>query len=160
MIKLASPSKINWLRDQGYEIVFTNGCFDVLHIGHIRVLEECRQIAYNITNQSNALHPAIVVVGINSDESVKALKGPDRPFNPQYYRTEFLNSIEYVDRIVVFKETTVLPLIELIKPTVLVKGGSSDEIVGEEFVQSYGGQVIKTEPVPGLSTTSIMEKVS
>jgi D-glycero-beta-D-manno-heptose 1-phosphate adenylyltransferase len=136
-------------RSQGKKIVFTNGCFDLLHIGHVRYLAEARKLG------------DLLVVGVNSDASVKRLKGPQRPLQNENDRSEILASLKSVDHSVIFTEDTPENLIKAIKPDILVKGGdwSIDKIVGGTFVQSYGGQVCSLSFVEGKSTTRIIEKM-
>lgn len=134
------------LRNQ--KIVFTNGCFDLLHVGHVRYLQEARA-------QGNLL-----VVGVNSDASVKRLKGPSRPIQIENDRAEILAALACVDFVVIFDEDTPAQLIETVRPDVLVKGGDwrPDQIVGGPFVLSYGGQVKSLQFVDGKSTTKLIEK--
>jgi len=129
-------------------IVFTNGCFDLLHVGHIRYLKEAQGLG------------DLLVVGVNSDASVQRLKGPTRPIQKEEDRAEILSSLIYVDFVVLFTEDTPEKLIHLVKPNVLVKGGDwpPDSIVGGSFVQSYGGQVKSLQFINGKSTTSLIEK--
>jgi D-glycero-beta-D-manno-heptose 1-phosphate adenylyltransferase len=136
-------------RGQGKKIVFTNGCFDLLHIGHVRYLAEAQKLG------------DVLVVGVNSDASVKRLKGPQRPLQNENDRSEILASLKSVDYSVIFTEDTPENLIKAVKPDVLVKGGdwSIDKIVGGSFVQSYGGQVCSLSFVEGKSTTKIIEKM-
>lgn len=138
------------LRSQKKKIVFTNGCFDLLHVGHVRYLSEAKKLG------------DILIVGVNSDDSVKRLKGPSRPIQNQQDRAEILKSLKSVDETVIFTEDTPQNLIEQIKPDVLVKGGdwSVDQIVGGRFVQSYGGQVCSLTFIDGKSTTKIIEKAN
>lgn len=130
------------------KIVFTNGCFDLLHVGHIRYLKEARKLG------------DYLVVGVNSDASVKELKGPTRPIQNQDDRAEILAALEAVNATVIFTESTPERLIKNVKPDILVKGGdwTVDQIVGGHFVQSYGGQVMSLQFVEGRSTTKIIEK--
>lgn len=128
--------------------VFTNGCFDIIHKGHIHLLKYC----YNLN-----IKP--VIVGLNSDKSIKKLKGDNRPFMDEQNRISILESIKYIDYIVLFDDITVLPLIKKIKPNVLVKGGSTKLIVGKDYVENYGGVVMKTNIIPDISTTKIIEKM-
>jgi D-glycero-beta-D-manno-heptose 1-phosphate adenylyltransferase len=139
---------IDFYRSQNKKIVFTNGCFDLLHIGHVRYLEQAHSLA------------DVLIVGINSDASVQKLKGPTRPIQNQYDRSEILASLRAVQHTVIFDEDTPLELIKKIKPDVLVKGGDwkIPQIVGSDFVMSYGGQVQSLQFVDGKSTTSIIEK--
>ena len=113
------------------KIVFTNGCFDILHPGHIHILDQAKS------------YGDILIVGLNSDNSIKRLKGPSRPKVSQEDRLKILSSIKFVDYVVIFEEETPLKLIEKIKPNVLVKGGDYilEDIVGREFVENNGGQV-------------------
>jgi D-beta-D-heptose 7-phosphate kinase/D-beta-D-heptose 1-phosphate adenosyltransferase len=142
-------SKLTEGRGQGGKIVFTNGCFDLLHVGHVRYLAEARKLG------------ALLVVGVNSDQSVKKLKGPQRPLQNENDRAEILSNLKSVDHVVIFGEETPEILIKNIKPDILVKGGdwSIDKIVGGSFVQSYGGQVCSLSFVEGKSTTKIIEKM-
>ncbi len=131
------------------KVVFTNGCFDILHLGHIDYLEKARSLGDKL------------VVGLNSDASVSALKGPDRPVNKEYARARMLASLEFVDAVCVFGEDTPKELIENIGPNVLVKGGdyTIDTIVGADFVMKNGGEVKTIDLVDGYSTTGIIEKL-
>lgn len=135
-------------RSENKKIVFTNGCFDLLHIGHVTYLEEAKKLA------------DILIVGVNSDSSVKVLKGPTRPIQNEHDRSEILAALKAVNHTVIFSEDTPLNLIKQIKPDVLVKGGDwkIEQIVGSDFVMSYGGQVKSLNFVDGKSTTSIIEK--
>ena len=141
--------ELNWHRRQKETIVFTNGCFDVVHRGHIEFLRFCRQ------------QGRIVVVGLNSDTSVKTIKGPERPINNQYDRAAVLAALETVDYITVFDEPDPLALIQKIKPDVLVKGQDWKQkgVVGREFVESYGGKVVLAPLVEGKSSTATIEKM-
>jgi D-beta-D-heptose 7-phosphate kinase/D-beta-D-heptose 1-phosphate adenosyltransferase len=134
-------------RRTGQTIVFTNGVFDLLHMGHLRYLRQARQLG------------SCLVVAINSDPSARRLKGPRRPVIGQEERAEMLGALECVDCVTIFDEDTPKPLLELLKPDVLVKGGSTGEIVGREIVEKYGGRVRKLELVAGLSTTEIINRV-
>ena len=133
----------------GRRVVFTNGCFDLLHPGHIQSLEQAR-----------ALGDALIV-GINSDASVRELKGPGRPVIPEVERAEILASLECVDAVVIFNELTPREIISALLPDILVKGGDwpGDQIVGREEVEAAGGQVVSIPVVPGYSTTAILEKM-
>ena len=136
-------------RRGGRRIVFTNGCFDILHVGHIRYLKEAR-----------ALGDALVV-GLNSDASVKRIKGPDRPVQDEASRGEILASLACVDYVVLFDEETPEKLIKEVRPDVLVKGGdySVATVVGAPFVRAYGGVVKILSFSEGFSTSSIIEKL-
>ncbi len=137
------------LKRQGKIIVFTNGCFEILHIGHIRYLKKARSLG------------DILIVGLNSDISVKKIKGPKRPIIPQEQRGEVLASIRYVDYVVIFDEPDPYDLISLIKPHVLVKGGDwpVDKIIGKDIVESYGGKVLSIPYIEGSSTTEIINRI-
>jgi rfaE bifunctional protein nucleotidyltransferase chain/domain len=141
-----------WVDEQranGEQVVFTNGCFDILHLGHIDYLEKARALGDHL------------VVGLNSDASVCRLKGPDRPINKEYARGRMLAALAFVDAVCVFEEDTPKELIETINPHVLVKGGdySIETIVGAEFVMKHGGVVKTIDLVDGFSTTSMIEKI-
>jgi len=133
----------------GKTIVFTNGCFDILHPGHIASLIEASQ------------YGDYLIIGLNNDASVKSLKGKDRPVNNEIDRATVLAALSMVDAIVIFEEETPLDLIKLIKPHVLVKGGDYkiEEIAGAKEVIESGGQVIINPILPGYSTTSTIEKM-
>ncbi|WP_415063241.1 D-glycero-beta-D-manno-heptose 1-phosphate adenylyltransferase [Bdellovibrio sp.] len=135
-------------RKQGKKIVFTNGCFDLLHVGHVRYLQEARALG------------DLLVVGVNSDTSVKSLKGPSRPVQVEADRAEILAALGAVDFTVIFTEDTPENLIQKVRPDILVKGGDwkIDQIVGAPFVMSYGGQVMSLQFVDGKSTTKLIEK--
>jgi rfaE bifunctional protein nucleotidyltransferase chain/domain len=136
-------------REKGKKIVFTNGCFDIIHAGHVDYLEKAKSLG------------DFLVVGLNSDESVKRLKGPTRPVNPVEQRKKVLQALKPVDLVIVFEEDTPERLINEIKPDVLVKGGDwkIENIVGADFVMSYGGKVYTIDFVYDTSTTKIIEKV-
>jgi D-beta-D-heptose 7-phosphate kinase/D-beta-D-heptose 1-phosphate adenosyltransferase len=142
-------AELAWRRKQKQTIVFTNGCFDVIHRGHIEYLKFCRQ-------QGN-----IVVVGLNSDKSVKIIKGPDRPIHNQLDRAAVLAAFETIDYITIFDEPDPLKLIEKVRPDVLVKGRDWEKkgVVGAEFVKLYGGRVVLAPLVEGKSSTLIIEKI-
>lgn len=137
-------------RATGKRIVFTNGCFDLMHVGHTRYLQAAKALG------------DVLVVGVNSDASVRTLdKGPDRPIVPQAQRAEVLGALDCVDFVTIFDESNPLQLIAAVQPDVLVKGGDwgIDLIVGREIVEARGG-VVKTVPlVPGLSTTSLLQRI-
>lgn len=135
-------------RSERKKIVFTNGCFDLLHIGHITYLEEAKKLG------------DILIVGINTDDSVKKLKGPSRPIQNEKDRSAILAALKAVDHTVLFSEDTPLNLIKKVKPDVLVKGGDwkIEQIVGSDFVLANGGTVKSLNFVDGRSTTAIIEK--
>lgn len=139
-------SKVSKLRLKNKKVVFTNGCFDILHLGHQTYL-----------NQSKALGD-FLIVAINSDESVKSLKGDDRPINNQELRSKNLLNLDCVDEVVVFSEKTPLKLIEFLLPDVLTKGGdyNYENIVGSNIVEKNGGKVILLPYLKGYSTTTII----
>ncbi|MHC4641687.1 MAG: PfkB family carbohydrate kinase [Planctomycetota bacterium] len=141
--------ELGWHHRQKATIVFTNGCFDVVHRGHTEFLKFCKS------------QGEIVVVGLNSDSSVQAIKGPDRPINNQYDRAAVLAALETVDYITVFDEPDPLNLIKQVKPDVLVKGQDWAEkgVIGQEFVESYGGRLVLAPLVEGKSSTSTIEKI-
>ena len=136
-------------RAAGRKVAFTNGCFDILHAGHARYLKGARSMA------------DILVVGLNTDSSVKAIKGPDRPIVPERERAEVLASLASVDYVVLFSDSTPLRLIEAIRPDVLVKGAdwAAGDIVGGDVVKAGGGRVARVRLVKGRSTTNIIKRV-
>jgi len=137
------------LRGEGKLLVFTNGCFDLLHPGHVRYLAEAR-----------ALGDALVVA-LNSDRSVRVLKGEGRPILDEKERAEIIAALEAVDYVIVFDEETPRELVAELLPDVLVKGGdwAGDRIVGREEVEAAGGRVVSAPVVPGYSTTEILRKI-
>ena len=143
-------SQLEERRRQGHRIVFTNGCFDLMHIGHIRYLQAARNLG------------DVLVVGVNSDESVRALnKGTDRPIVPDAQRAEVLAALACVDYVVIFSEPDPGALIAALQPDILVKGGdwSVDRIVGRETVEARGGRVQTIPLVPGVSTTTLVQRI-
>jgi len=149
---LTRSAAVAWaerLRAEGRKIVFTNGVFDLLHPGHIRYLAEARA-------QGDAL-----VVALNSDRSVRAIKGPERPINSEQERAEILAALAAVDAVVVFDEDDPHAIISAIQPDVLVKGAdwAADRIIGRDTVESRGGKVIRIAFAPGFSTTSMIDKI-
>ncbi len=136
-------------RSKGKTIVFTNGCFDLLHVGHVRYLSEAKK------------RGDILVIGLNSDSSVRAIKGNKRPVISQNQRAEVLSALFFVDYISVFDEPDPLNLIMTIKPDILVKGADwpEDKIIGGDFVKSRGGKTERIPLVPMASTTGIIEKI-
>jgi rfaE bifunctional protein nucleotidyltransferase chain/domain len=140
---------LNNARKSGKKVVFTNGCFDLLHIGHLRYLEQAKS------------YGDILVIGLNSDQSVRKLKGDSRPIIVEESRREILLALKAVDFVFLFSEDTPLELIKEIKPDVLVKGGDwkPEQIVGYNFVKSYGGQIHSLMFVEGYSTSNIIKKI-
>ncbi len=137
------------VRGKGGRVVFTNGCFDVLHRGHEVYLTEARGLG------------DLLVVGLNDDASVRRLKGPGRPVNPAGVRAAALCALPCVDYVCVFQEDTPERLIRAIRPDALAKGGDYrvEEVVGGDFVRSYGGQVVTLTYVEGVSTTDILRRI-
>ena len=138
------------IRQSGKKIVFTNGCFDIIHVGHVRYLTTAKSFG------------DILIVGLNSDESVKMLKGENRPINNEKDRAEVLLGLKAVDYVVIFGERTAENLVSEIRPDVYVKGGdyTVDKIPEAKIVQSYGGRVELVQFVAGHSTTNILKKLS
>ncbi len=149
---LTRPDAAGWaarIRAAGQRLVFTNGVFDLLHPGHVRYLAEAR-----------ALGDALVVA-VNSDRSVRAIKGPSRPINPEADRAEVLSALSSVDAVVVFDEDDPRAIIAEIQPDVLVKGAdwAADRIIGRDVVEARGGRVVRIAFAPGFSTTSMIERI-
>jgi rfaE bifunctional protein nucleotidyltransferase chain/domain len=150
ILKLSDLVKvIEGLREAGKRIVFTNGCFDILHVGHVRYLAAAR-------SKGDAL-----VLGLNSDASVKSIKHDNRPIVSQDQRAEVLAGLACVDYITIFDESDPLSLIQTIKPDVLIKGADwkEAEIIGSDVVKSYGGKVVRIAVVPGISTSRIIQRI-
>ncbi len=149
--KILSPSRLSnllkKLQRQGKTIAFTNGTFDLLHLGHVTYLEKARQTA------------DVLVVGVNSDRSVKSYKNPNRPLNPENDRMKLLAALESVSYVVLFSDPTPLKLILQLKPDVLVKGSDwkKSEIAGAQEVESWGGEVVRVPLVPNRSTTRLLK---
>jgi rfaE bifunctional protein nucleotidyltransferase chain/domain len=141
---------LDQIREKRLTIVFTNGCFDILHKGHIRYLADASELA------------DVFIVGLNTDSSVKRIKGPNRPLQDQESRAISLSALVFVDYVVMFGEDSPLELLKIIKPNILVKGGDYqiEAIVGFDLVSSYGGKVISLPLVKGYSTTSIIKRIS
>lgn len=142
--------RIQHWRAVGNKIVFTNGCFDILHLGHVELLAQCRT------------YGDYVILGLNSDASVKRLKGETRPINDQIARAAVLAALSFVDAVVIFDEDTPLELIKIIQPDVLVKGGDyeADKVVGADVIRQRGGEVRIVPIVQGYSTTDLISKTS
>lgn len=136
-------------KTEGKKIVFTNGCFDLLHMGHVQLLREAKNLG------------DILIVALNSDRSVRQIKGPDRPILPEEERAELIAALEMVDYVTMFDEPDPLNVIRELRPDVLAKGGdwAEDKIVGREFVESYGGKVALIPFLKGHSTTEIIERM-
>lgn len=140
---------IESLKTQGKKVVFTNGCFDILHVGHLRYLEQAKE------------QGDILVVGVNSDASVKRLKGPTRPINSELDRAEMLAGLKAVDYTVIFTEDTPVEIIDELKPSIHVKGGDykKEDLPETEVVERNGGEVRILMLVDGKSTTNVVNKI-
>ena len=136
-------------QQQGQKVVTTNGCFDVLHVGHVRYLQAARQLG------------DLLIVALNSDDSVRRLKGPDRPLMSQDERAEMLAALECVDYVTLFSEDTAIPLLEVVRPDVHVKGGDYkiEQIPERHVVEAYGGKMVIGLNVPGKSTTDLIGRI-
>ena len=134
---------------EGKKVVLTNGCFDLLHVGHLHTFEEARK------------HGEMLIVALNSDESVRKLKGAERPFVPQQQRAEMIAALRVVDYVVIFDEPDPLSIVTDLKPNVLVKGEDWAEgtIIGQDVVEAGGGKVVRVPLVEGFSTTSLIKKI-
>ena len=143
------PRLSEQLRAEGKRIVFTNGCFDLLHVGHLRYLRQARELG------------DVLVVGLNTDASVRRLKGPERPLTPEDERAELLAALRCVDYVTLFDEPVPSAVIELLRPHVHVKGGdyTPDRLPEASLVRSLGGEVVILPLTPGRSTTGIVEKL-
>ncbi len=133
----------------GQKVVFTNGCFDLLHLGHVDYLEKARALGDKL------------ILGLNTDDSVSRFKGPERPLQDQHSRARILAAFQFIDAVVLFDEDTPLELISEILPDVLVKGSDylAENIVGADVVKKYGGTIKTIDFVPGYSTTNIINKI-
>lgn len=145
----AAQAQVTRWQHGGEKVVFTNGCFDIIHLGHVDYLEKAKEMGTRL------------VIGLNTDASVSRFKGPDRPVQDQNARARILAAFSFVDLVVFFDEDTPLNLITLLKPNVLVKGGDylAENIVGADVVKSGGGEVKTIGFVPGYSTTQIVDKI-
>jgi rfaE bifunctional protein nucleotidyltransferase chain/domain len=141
--------KLEALRKEGKKIAFTNGCFDILHVGHVRYLKEAKKTA------------DILVLALNSDASVRSIKGLKRPLVSEEERAEVLAALEYIDFVTIFHELTPLELICYLKPEILIKGGDwpEDKVVGRDEIKKWGGHVTIIPEVAGKSTTNIVDKI-
>ena len=137
------------LRRQGRKVVFTNGVFDLLHPGHVRYLQEARRLG-------DAL-----IVAVNSDRSVRAIKGPPRPLNPEHEPAEVIAALDAVDAVVIFDEDDPHAIISAIQPDVLVKGAdwAADRIIGRDIVEARGGRVVRIPLAEGFSTSALVERI-
>jgi D-beta-D-heptose 7-phosphate kinase/D-beta-D-heptose 1-phosphate adenosyltransferase len=142
-------NKLETLRKEGKKIAFTNGCFDILHVGHVRYLREAKKAG------------DILVLALNSDSSVRSIKGEKRPLVSEEERAEVLAALEFIDFVTIFPELTPLELINYLKPDILIKGGDwpEDKVVGREEIKKWGGRVAIIPEVKGKSTTNIVEKI-
>ena len=151
--KIVSLQQLQSLRKEwkkaGYKVVFTNGCFDIVHLGHIDYLEKAAALGSKL------------IVGLNTDTSVTQLKGPSRPINEEYARSRMLAAFAFVDAVVLFADDTPLELIEQLTPDILVKGNdyAIDDIVGAKHVMANGGEVKTVDLVAGFSTTNLIDKI-
>jgi len=145
----ALSNQLEELRKKGKKIAFTNGCFDILHVGHVRYLREAKKTA------------DVLVLALNSDSSVRSIKGEKRPLMNENERAEILAALEFVDFITIFEELTPLELICCLKPDILIKGGDwpEEKVVGREEVKKWGGRVAIIPEIEGKSTTNIVEKI-
>ncbi|MBI1875689.1 MAG: D-glycero-beta-D-manno-heptose 1-phosphate adenylyltransferase [Acidobacteria bacterium] len=144
-----ASAMVGRLREAGKTVVFTNGVFDLLHLGHVRYLRQARQ-------QGDAL-----IVGVNSDRSARGHKGSDRPLIPAEERAELVAALEVVDATVIFDEDTPLAIVSALQPDVLVKGADwpTDQIIGRDVVEARGGRVVRVPLEPGRSTTALVERI-
>ena len=153
-MKLVSELQLNKLltdyRAQNKTVVFTNGCFDILHAGHVRYLNAAGELG------------DILIIGLNSDSSVSALKGPTRPVNIEDDRAEVIAGLEAVDHIVIFNDATAERLVALIKPDIYVKGGdyTVDKLPEAQVAAAYGGKTVLIPEVPGRSSSNIIKKIA
>lgn len=136
-------------KNRGKKIIFTNGCFDILHPGHVSYLQKAKE------------RNSILIVGLNSDSSVRRIKGKPRPLNSSRERAKVLASLAYIDFVVIFNEDTPLKLIKALKPDVLVKGADwkGKKVVGQEIVEAYGGKVKLVKYLKKYSTTKIIQQI-
>ncbi|MBL7873428.1 MAG: D-glycero-beta-D-manno-heptose 1-phosphate adenylyltransferase [Cyclobacteriaceae bacterium] len=144
-----AKSKVKTWQQAGEKVVFTNGCFDLIHLGHVDYLEKARALGQKL------------VLGLNTDASVSRFKGPERPLQDQQSRARVIAAMQFIDLVVFFNEDTPLSLISELVPDVLVKGSDylTENIVGADVVQKAGGVVKTIDFVPGYSTTRIVEKI-
>jgi rfaE bifunctional protein nucleotidyltransferase chain/domain len=147
--RIILKKELDELRKAGKKIAFTNGCFDILHVGHVRYLREAKKTA------------DILVLALNSDSSVRAIKGEKRPLVCEEERAEVLAALECIDFVTVFSERTPLALICYLQPDILIKGGDwpADKVVGRDEIKQWGGHVTIIPEVTGKSTTNIVDKI-
>ncbi len=147
--KEALKERLDKLHQAGQTIVFTNGCFDILHVGHVRYLREAKKLGN------------VLVLALNSDASVRAIKGEKRPLVPEDERADIMAALESIDYVILFDDPTPQGLIEYLQPDILVKGGdwAEEAIVGADFVKAAGGRVVTIPLTEGRSTTNIVEKI-
>jgi D-beta-D-heptose 7-phosphate kinase/D-beta-D-heptose 1-phosphate adenosyltransferase len=145
----ALKDKLEKLRKKGKTVAFTNGCFDILHVGHVRYLREAKKTA------------DVLILALNSDSSVRSIKGNERPLIPEKERAEIISALEFIDFVTIFSELTPLELINYLKPDILIKGGDwpEEKVVGREEIKKWGGRVVIIPEVEGKSTTNIVEKI-
>ena len=141
-------SRVRQWREDGETVVFTNGCFDILHVGHIKTLTRAKSEGSKL------------IVGVNSDSSVQRLKGPTRPVNSELDRAQLLAALRCVDAVVIFEEDTPIELLEVVRPHVHVKGGDYrvDDLPEKGVVEKHGGRIVIIDLVPGRSTTNLIQK--
>ncbi len=144
-----AKTRVQLWKQAGFKVVFTNGCFDLIHLGHVDYLEKARQLGDKL------------VLGLNTDDSVSRFKGPERPLQDQNSRARVLASMQFIDLVVFFNEDTPFSLISELVPDILVKGSDylTENIVGADVVKKAGGAVKTIDFVPGYSTTRIIEKI-
>ncbi len=149
MTRAEAVARIREWRAAGKRIVFTNGVFDLLHPGHVRYLRQARALG------------DVLVVGLNSDRSVRAVKGPGRPITPEGERAEILSTLDSVDAVVIFDEDTPHDIVAALRPDVLVKGAdwAADAIVGRDIVEARGGTVVRVPVEQGYSTSAVLAKI-
>ena len=151
--KIKKPGELGSIvtkaKSKNKKVVFTNGCFDLLHLGHIHLLREAKKLG------------DLLIVALNSDSSVRKIKGPSRPIPPEAERAELLASLEMVDYVTVFSQPDPAEVIRALQPNVLVKGGdwTQDQIIGKDTVESHGGKVVTLPFLPGHSTAKIIERI-
>ena len=145
----ALKDKLEELRKKEKKIAFTNGCFDILHVGHVRYLREAKKTA------------DVLILALNSDSSVRLLKGKEMPLVPEKERAEIIAALEFIDFVTIFPESTPLELINYLKPDILIKGGdwAEKDVVGRKEIKEWGGRVAIIPEVEGKSTTNIVEKI-